>query len=117
MSKVQSEATAKKFFNNGLDKRKKGDNRGATEDYTQAIQINQNWGNPSGTYFGLSTAYNNRGNAYYDLKDYQKAIADYTKAIELKPDYATAYYNRGSAHDDLKDYQKVNITLRRKILP
>ena len=41
-----------------------------------------------------------------NLKEYQKAIADYTKAIELKPDYYLAYYNRGNVHNNLKEYQK-----------
>ena len=27
-----------------------------------------------------------------------RAIVDYTKAIELKPDYASAYSNRGEAY-------------------
>ena len=31
----------------------------------------------------------------YNLKDYQKAIVDYNKAIELNPDDAPGYYNRG----------------------
>ena len=101
-----SEMTSEKFFDSGFDKRKKGDNQGAIEDYTQAIQINHNWGKPSGTYFGLPSAYTIRGNAYDDLKESQKAIADYTKAIELKSDYALAYYNRGIVHKNLKDYQK-----------
>ncbi len=101
-----SEMSSKQFFDSGFDKRKKGDNQGAIEDYTQAIQINQNWGNPSGTYFGLPSAYTIRGNAYDDLKESQKAIADYNKAIELKSDYALAYYNRGNAYDDLREYQK-----------
>ena len=48
--------------------------------------------------------YNERGNAKKRLKDYTGAIADYNKAIQLKPDYAEAYYNRGCAKDDLKDY-------------
>lgn len=39
------------------------------------------------------------------LSDYQGALADYTKAIELKPDHARAYYNRGGTKADLKDYQ------------
>ncbi len=36
------------------------------------------------------------GNAKYDLGDYAGAIADYTMAIRLKPDYAMAYNNRGN---------------------
>ena len=35
--------------------------------------------------------------AYADLGDYDLAIADYNKAIELMPDLAEAYYNRGVA--------------------
>lgn len=57
--------------------------------------------------------YNNRGNAYYALKDYDKAISDYTKAIELKPDYADAYFNRGLCYymqakymESISDYFK-----------
>ncbi|MEN2370608.1 tetratricopeptide repeat protein, partial [Leuconostoc lactis] len=34
------------------------------------------------------------------------AIADYSKAIELQPDYASAYYNRGTSFFALKDYEK-----------
>jgi tetratricopeptide (TPR) repeat protein len=51
-----------------------------------------------------SKAYNNRGNAKSKLKDYYGAITDYTKAIELKPDYANAYNNRGNSKKDLKDH-------------
>ena len=32
------------------------------------------------------------------------AIADYTKAIEINPNYASTYYNRGILKKDLKDY-------------
>ncbi len=46
-----------------------------------------------------------RGNAKGDLKDYQGAIADYSKAIAIDPQYAGAYNNRGNAKGDLKDYQ------------
>tara|TARA_R110000803_G_scaffold92775_2_gene160288 strand:- start:41 stop:1012 length:972 start_codon:yes stop_codon:yes gene_type:complete len=37
-------------------------------------------------------------------KDYYGAIADYTKAIEINPNYASAYYGRGNSKDDLEDY-------------
>jgi tetratricopeptide (TPR) repeat protein len=68
----------------------------AIADFTQAIKLNHN----------DAKAYNNRGNAYYELKDYQKAIADYSQALKLNPNEADAYYNRGLAYDELKDYQK-----------
>lgn len=40
-------------------------------------------------------AYFFRGNAFMNLKDYNKAIEDYTLAIGIKQDYTDAYYNRG----------------------
>jgi tetratricopeptide (TPR) repeat protein len=39
-----------------------------------------------------------------NLKDYNGAITDYTKAIELNPNLAIAYNNRGLQKCDLKDY-------------
>ena len=51
-----------------------------------------------------SSAYYNRGISKKNLKDYQGAITDYTKAIELDPDYADAYINRGISKRNLKDY-------------
>ncbi len=40
------------------------------------------------------------GNAKLGLRDYVGAIADYTIAIQLKPDFAKAYYTRGLARKD-----------------
>lgn len=48
--------------------------------------------------------YNFRGMVYADLQDYPAALADYTRAIELDPQYAEAYYNRGVTHAKLNDY-------------
>ena len=45
----------------------------------------------------LSKVYNNRGEAWDGKDDSDKAIADYTKAIELDPKFADAYLNRGLA--------------------
>jgi tetratricopeptide (TPR) repeat protein len=50
-------------------------------------------------------AYNNRGTAYDDLKEYERAIEDYNKAIELDPNYALAYDNREIARSKLEDQQ------------
>ena len=40
----------------------------------------------------------------YEFGLYQSAIADYDKAIQLKPDYAEAYFNRGNAKYYLEQY-------------
>jgi tetratricopeptide (TPR) repeat protein len=45
----------------------------------------------------LSVVYNSRGNAWINKGDYDKAIADLTKAIEIDPKYANSYYTRGIA--------------------
>lgn len=54
----------------------------------------------------VAHAYNSRGYEYDDRKDYKQAIADYTKAIELNPNYAEAYNNRANAYCDEGDYRK-----------
>ena len=40
----------------------------------------------------------------YETGDYVGAIADYSQAIRLKPDYLEAYNNRGSAKNGLSKY-------------
>ena len=47
-----------------------------------------------------------RAKAQYYLKDYDKAIADYNKAIELNPNLDAAYNNRGSSYGKKGDYAK-----------
>ena len=44
--------------------------------------------------------------AYKKIHDHDKAIADYTEAIRLKPDSAGAYYSRADAFDDKGDHGK-----------
>ena len=47
-----------------------------------------------------------RGNFYEALGEYENAIADYTKAIELDLENASAYSNRGNAYKNLGKYQE-----------
>jgi tetratricopeptide (TPR) repeat protein len=49
-------------------------------------------------------AYYNRGDAYGLKGDLDRAILDYTKAIELNPNYAPAYNGRGRAYTGKGDY-------------
>ena len=39
--------------------------------------------------------YYKRGVACFDNGQYEQALADFSRAIDLKPDYCDAYYNRG----------------------
>ena len=43
--------------------------------------------------------------AYNNKSDWQYQIDNYTKCIELKPDYAHAYNNRGLSYHSLKNYE------------
>jgi tetratricopeptide (TPR) repeat protein len=63
----------------------------------------------------LSKVYNNRGEAWDDRGDSDKAIADYTKAIEINPQYISAYYNRGVAWYDKGDYDKAIVDYTKAI--
>jgi cytochrome c-type biogenesis protein CcmH/NrfG len=50
-------------------------------------------GSPSGAEFHLT-----RGEDFSSAHDYDRAIAEYNTAIQLKPDYAEAYNDRGFAY-------------------
>ena len=45
----------------------------------------------------LAIAYNNRGDAYATRGDFDLAIKDYDKAIQLNPAFAKPFNNRGVA--------------------
>lgn len=46
----------------------------------------------------LVEVYFNRGLSYYNLKKYDSAVAEFSKAIDLDPESADAYCNRGLCH-------------------
>jgi tetratricopeptide (TPR) repeat protein len=88
--------------------------RKAIDDYIKAINLNSN----NDLYWNDLTSFNHhnencnsvywnrRGNAYYNLKQYQEAVEDYSKAIELSPNNATYWSNRGDAYSKLNEYHK-----------
>lgn len=65
---------------------------------TQAIRI-------ASEYPFIYSAFFNRGEIRFELKDYQGAITDYTQAILMKPDFATPYTKRGNVRTILGDKQ------------
>ncbi|MCG6533326.1 MAG: tetratricopeptide repeat protein [Syntrophales bacterium LBB04] len=52
----------------------------------------------------LSAAYKNRGKSWEGKKEYDQAIADYNKSLEIDPNDAGTYFARGSAWFDKAEY-------------
>jgi protein O-mannosyl-transferase len=50
--------------------------------------------------------YNNRGTSHSNLGNYRQAIEDFTRAIQINPDYAESYYNRGRVQCYLGSYRQ-----------
>lgn len=74
--------------------------RRAVEACTDAINSGQ-W-----TGADLAWAYTNRGLAYYELKEFTRALADYSEALQLDPYYYDAHYARGAAYCDMGRWEQ-----------
>ena len=77
----------------------------AGDKYKDANAAVNYWNRAISSKQNTASAYNNRGLAYHELKQYQKAIGDYNQAIKLDRDYAAAYNNRGNSYYQLNEYQ------------
>jgi tetratricopeptide (TPR) repeat protein len=89
------EAPNAKLTHSATRKLQLGDLKGALKDYNAAIAQTPN-----------ADTYVNRGIVQDELGQHKAAIADYTKAITLKPDLHLAYYNRANAQAQMKQYPK-----------
>lgn len=84
------------------------------EDWDKAIELGEAIRTefPDSFYAGeldaeyLAGAYNNRGNSYNELKQFERAIKDFDEAIGLRPDFTEAYNNRGNSHLGLEQYER-----------
>ena len=83
------------LLNKGLNAERKGNYQEAINYYSRYIAKFPN----------NSFAYNNRGAAKFNIKDYIGAIKDYNKAIEINPNHAFAYTNRGAAKGTVEDHR------------
>ena len=87
-----TQLTAEQHFEEGLAHLKAGDWGKAITSFTKVIEAKP----PPGPQT-LAAAYCNRGTAWQNKSEYDKAIEDYTQAIELNPKLADTYFNRGNA--------------------
>ncbi|NQU23372.1 MAG: tetratricopeptide repeat protein [Candidatus Nealsonbacteria bacterium] len=70
----------------------KGEYSGAIDDYGRALQLDKKFAH---------LYHYNRGNAHHKNADYHEAVADFTQALEQKPDYGRAYLGRSRAYREL----------------
>jgi tetratricopeptide (TPR) repeat protein len=94
----EDEARAK--YNAGVEKFRSGNMDGAFADFEEAIRINAN----------MAEAYMNRGSIYAARQEFDKAIEDSTKALDLgmsrAEDQATALTNRAAAYLGQEKYDQ-----------
>ena len=82
---------AHEYLQRGIEADQNDNRDAAIKFYTEVISLD------SDTSIAL-TAYRNRGVAYGIKGEVDRAVVDFTKAIELNPNDAKAYYNRGVTH-------------------
>lgn len=51
-------------------------------------------------------AYNNRGNVYMEQGNFEQALMDFNRSLEIDPDYSPAYFNRGVFWERRGYYEK-----------
>ena len=74
----------------------------ALADFGAALRLNPD----------LGEAYLNRGNTHFFRREFESALGDYSRAIELETsDLHVAYYNRALVHEVMKDYSAARADL------
>jgi tetratricopeptide (TPR) repeat protein/SH3-like domain-containing protein len=104
------------YNNRGAARYEKGDYDGAIADYTLALkdvisylesessQTPDNKPRYKDINPVFAKVYINRGSAWHHKGNYNRAVADYTTALEIQPRSARAYINRGIALSQIRDY-------------
>jgi len=81
---LEEEEDAEKLFYLGINFFALSDYKQAIETCSQSLKIEEK-----------AVTYSSRGEAYDQQKQYEEAIEDFTKAIDLEPEFALAYSYRG----------------------
>lgn len=84
-----------KYKEKGKKKSANGDNAGAIQYYSKAIELRKDY----------DTAYYNRAIIKERIGDKKGALKDYNKAIEISPAFIEPYINQGVLKHELKDHE------------
>lgn len=82
---IENIPSARAFLGRAKAYRSEGDLKKAVEFYTEGLKLRQS-----------HELYEGRANAYVDMKEVSLAMADYDKALSVKPNSVTALCGRGS---------------------
>jgi tetratricopeptide (TPR) repeat protein len=97
---LTDEITILVSFVTGLKYYKEGQYSKALDYFTKSIpKYNSEYLNNAYVYFYI-------GNCNSFIKEYERAISDYTKALEINPKLAEVYYNRGATYSRKQEYDK-----------
>lgn len=89
----------KTFLDNGIHELKYGDLNIALENMNKSIKLKSDW----------EISYFYRAVVHQTMKNYDEAILDYTKALQINDKMCDAYYNRAEITLTRKDIDNPNI--------
>ena len=89
---------AEEYFNLAIKFRAEGKYKLALDKYSKCIELKNDFANDDG-----DNAYNQRGITYYLMSEYENAIVDFTKAIDVNPNKSIFYQNRASSFGELNN--------------
>ena len=97
--------TAEDYYNKAYDYAENEQYQLAIDNYTKCLKLETDDAKKADAYYNRGTVYG------MGLENYTAAIADFTSAIRIDPDYADAYRNRGlskakSGQSSCSDYKR-----------
>jgi tetratricopeptide (TPR) repeat protein len=106
---VAAVAAAPAHTDENSDRCFKEEGEAAVAACTRAIQSGKFSGEP------LAAIYHNRAIELRQDGDYDRAIADYSQAVRLEPEFTGAYAGRGLAHEGKGEIEKAKTEYRKAL--
>ena len=108
-NKKRIEPDAQAYLQHGTQAHQRGNLDDAIEYYTEVIRLD-----PTDT-STVSVAHYSRGVAYSEKGEVDRAIEDYTLALEFNSNFADAYHNRGYAYYEKGEFARATEDYNRAI--